>query len=60
MLDDIDREAMREGSAISKLPKAGRRTLNYSQLKKGKQEPSLDMLRILNILHGSANEPTRP
>lgn len=60
MLDDIDREAMREGSAISKLRTPHRKRVKYSQLEKGKKEPDVDILRILDILPGVENEPTRP
>ena len=59
MLDDIDREAMREGAAISKVRGQHKKVVIYSQLKKGKPEPTIDVLRILNILQGVEDEPAR-
>jgi len=54
MLDDIDRAAIREGRAISRLPRNPRRSsCNYRQfpLRKLPKEQDADILRILNILH---------
>ncbi len=54
MLDDIDREAAREGQAMSKsraystLPRVSRS--DPRNMKKIKTEGDLDILRILNIL----------
>lgn len=55
MLDDIDHEAMREGSAIFRLNNYTERTRRRIVVKKNDKksipkEPDVDILRILNIL----------
>ena len=54
-LDDIDREAIREGSAISRLNYHTGRMKRRIVVKKNDKkhipkEPEIDILRILNIL----------
>ena len=49
-LDDIDREAAREGVAIRKLGKR-KRERKCGCTAKGKPEKELDLLRILNITY---------
>jgi hypothetical protein len=53
-LDDIDREAMREGYAIFRLPKRTNRRVivKKDDQKSIKKEPEIDILRILNIIQG--------
>ena len=64
-LDDIDREAMREGSAISRLrdysPTRKRREIvEKGNKKKGrKKKEEIDILEALNIVHGKEDVFTR-
>lgn len=63
--DDIDREAMREGSAISRLrayspTKKRKEIVKKGNKKKGKKEKEIDILEALNILHGEKDVFTRP
>ncbi len=57
-LDDIDREAIREGSAISRLQNHRNKIgvdearKNRKRTGKRKKEKEIDILRILNIIQG--------
>lgn len=52
MLDEIDREAAREGLAISKLRRPRKGRSDPRGVKKIKPIEDPDILRILNILDG--------
>ena len=60
MLDDIDHEAAREGSAMSRL--RGYTGLRRSRVvvrkndRKSVKTEDVDVLRILNIIHGPPHE----
>ncbi len=57
MLDDIDREAIREGFAISKIDRrrSGRVIVKTCDRANIKREGNADILRILNIISGKPN-----
>ncbi len=54
MLDDIDREAIREGFAISRIDtrRSGRTIIKKCDRVSTKIEGNADILRILNIISG--------
>ncbi len=64
MLDDIDHEAAREGSAMGRLrgytsPKRARVVVRKNDRRSVKTE-NVDVLRILNILHGLPHAKSKP